>query len=334
MGGNPVVTVAIPLYKAESFVPVIRQNIHSIRLQNAEILVSDRHGFDNAVGLLRDEFGDDFRVVFIEKKDQIGWVDHYNTLLQAATGRYFMWMPQDDSFPAGYVETLVTALERNPDALLSFGPLHTHDLRSGVSTKAILPDRLNFSDRPWRPVYAPILAIFWNLGVPFRGVFDRERIVSLDLFIRHVPGGDPFADVSWLFGVALHGKLYYVPSQTSLKRYHQANTHQKWDIRNFFFFSASARRVMYAYLDASPLKRHEKFTIKLLLAGNGAIRQVTEPLRRLVRKLPRNSIHGLKKLLGLSKHFETTLKTRDQNGHGSKVGKIVFGEEKSGPKVP
>lgn len=329
MGQQPRVTVAIPLYRAAPFVDIIRRNIEAIGLPDAEILVSDRHGFDDALEQLRQTFRTDDRVVFLEKRDEIGWVDHYNSLLQRATGRYFMWMPQDDSFPQGYVETLLAALEMHPDTLLSFGQLHTHDLRSGAATKAVLPDRYDFSDRPWRPIFAPLLAIFWNLGVPFRGVFDRKRIAALNLFIRQVPGGDPFADVSWMFAVALHGKLRYVPQVASLKRYHRDNTHQKWDIRNFFFFSPTARRVMYDYVDAAPLPRSAKVAIKLLLAGNGVVRQATEPFRRLVRKLPRQAINSLKKIVGLSEHFETNLKTRDQSGRGLEDGRL-FGQEEPG----
>lgn len=332
MGQQPRVTVAIPLYRAAPFVDVIRRNIEAVGLPDAEILVSDRHGFDDALDQLRRHFGCDDRVVFLEERDQIGWVDHYNALLQLATGRYFVWMPQDDSFPQGYVETLVAALEADPDSLLAFGQLHTHDLRSGAATKAVLPGRYDFSDRPWRPAYAPLLAICWNLGIPFRGVFDRERIVARNLFIRHVPGGDPFADVSWMFAVALHGKLRYVPEATSLKRYHRDNTHQKWDVRNFFFFSPTARRVMYAYLDASPLKPREKIAVKLLLAANAVGRQGFEPLRKLLRKLPRTVIDGVKNALGLANHFETKLKTRGQNDHGLEES-FGFGETKTGPEA-
>lgn len=326
MGLQRRITVAIPLYRAAPFVDVIRRNIEVIGLPDAEILISDRHGTDDAVAQLRQHFGRDSRVIFLEETDQIGWVDHYNALLQRATGRYFMWMPQDDSFPPGYVETLVAALETHSDSLLAFGQLHTQDLRTGAATKAILPDRYDFSDRPWRPVFAPLLAIFWNLGIPFRGVFDRERILTHNLLLRHVPGGDPFADVYWMFAVALHGKLRYVPGVSSLKRYHAANTHQKWDVRKFFFFSATAQRVMFDYLDAAPVPETEKVVIQVLLRTNGLLRRGFEPFRRLLRKLPRRVIDGLKKFLGLANHFESNVKTRNQAGFGLEADAVFQGE--------
>lgn len=320
MGQKPRVTVAIPLYRAAPFVDVIRQNIEAVGLPDAEILVSDRHGFDDALAQLRRHFGRDERVVFLEEKDQIGWVDHYNALLQRATGRYFMWMPQDDSFPEGYVATLVAELEAHPGSLLGFGPLYTWNLRSGKATKAVLPKRYDFSDRPWRPLNALHLAVFWNLGIPFRGVFDRERILHHRLLIRHVPNGDPFADAYWTFAVALHGKLRYVARVNSLKRYHPANTHQKWDRRDFFYFSATARRVMHEYLDASPLNPREKFAVKLLLWANGVVQRGCEPLRPWLRRLPGDAVGELKNALGLAGQHEIKLEVRNPRGHGSDWG--------------
>ena len=40
-------------------------------------------------------------------RDRLGWVEHYNLLLKAATGEYFLWMPHDDAYPGGFIQPLV-----------------------------------------------------------------------------------------------------------------------------------------------------------------------------------------------------------------------------------
>ena len=49
------------------------------------------------------------------------WVDHYNALLRQGRGEYFGFMPHDDDFPSGWIDTLVRCLETDPGLMLLFG---------------------------------------------------------------------------------------------------------------------------------------------------------------------------------------------------------------------
>ena len=67
----PLVTIAFSLYRSMRFWPVILANIATFDYPNLEIIISDRHCFDDALGQLRDRFQDDARFRFLSAHDQI-----------------------------------------------------------------------------------------------------------------------------------------------------------------------------------------------------------------------------------------------------------------------
>lgn len=250
---TPIVTIAIPLFRSKRFLPIIRQNLLRIDWPTAEILISDRHGDDDTLSLLRQEFDSDSRIRFLENRDRIGWVDHYNALLTEARGTYFAWFPHDDTFPEGYVSDLVNDLERHPEAWLSFGRLYAVEEDTDEQQMMYLPDRLRRNTESWQPDYALKLLGLFNLGIPFRGVFRRERVLEKGLLIRHTQPNDQFADIYWVFAVALQGKLFYNDHQSCLKRYYAGSTHHAWSEANYFVTSAAGRRAIEQYIKTAGL---------------------------------------------------------------------------------
>jgi len=232
----PRLTVAIPLFRSECHVERIAENIRIARgeVPDIEIIVSDRHQEDEAVQLLQRRLGDDRRIRFLTASDRIGWVDNYNALLEIAQGQYFMWMPHDDVFPSGYLTRLCRCLDSNPDAVLAFGELQVE-----VEPGSIPPTRPftvpPLFQQPWTPINLLKLAVFWNLAIPFRGVFRRAPVVERGLYIKH-SNGDLDADRFWMFGLGLLGRMCFVPGTHCLKHFHAGNTHTKWHYGMSFVF--------------------------------------------------------------------------------------------------
>src|SRR4051794_13973408 len=92
----PLVSIAIPLFQSRPFLSVIIDNIETITYPQVEILVSDRHCADDTIDLLACHFTGDPRLRFLKSRDRLNWIEHYNLLLRAAAGKYFLWMPHDD----------------------------------------------------------------------------------------------------------------------------------------------------------------------------------------------------------------------------------------------
>lgn len=222
----PLVTVAIPLYRSKLFQQTIINNLERLTYPNLEILISDRHSEDNTLDVLAQRYAADARFSFFKSRDQVSWVEHYNLLLEAATGKYMMWMPHDDTFPSVYVPLLVECLENSPDVILAFGRVHAVDWE-GKRIPDLLADWRTVTGEVWSPKVALRLFVFSYLGRPFRGLFRREVIQRAGLAIRPTYENVQ-ADQDWVLAVGLLGRLEFVPACHCVKRYYAWSTHAHW----------------------------------------------------------------------------------------------------------
>lgn len=246
----PLVSVGVPLYRSMRFVPDIVRNLEAVDYPNLEILVSDRHCADGALAVLRERFGHDPRFHFFSATDGLSWVDHYNFLLYAARGEYFVWMPHDDEYGPSYITELVSYLQLHPEAVLAFGSMSWVSLDNefhppvGAESNWETPPPIR-EEEIWT-LLTSIQLFLWGRGVPFRGVFRRADVVRNGLHIR--PTLDQTgADLYWVFGLSLLGRFGYVPGAWCCKRYHADSTHARWqhDVRH----RLSEARTMYGYVN-------------------------------------------------------------------------------------
>ena len=228
---RPLVSVGIPLFRSRPFLDSLRANCAALAAEDdIEIIVSDRHGHDDALDVLRSEWRHDARFRFLEGADQLSWVEHMNLLLREARGGYFRWMPHDDVFPAGCLAPLIARLERDPAIILAYGPTRVID-----SDGRRLPekDRLHSFPVPkgeaWTLKHSQDL--FWKSTCDgaFKGLFRRHEVVTSGLLVR--PTHElVLPERAWLFGISLLGGLAEEPASIYLKRYHSASVHAGWRI--------------------------------------------------------------------------------------------------------
>jgi glycosyltransferase involved in cell wall biosynthesis len=259
--GPPLVSVGIPLYGSSRFLDVIIANIEGIEYPNLEVLISDRHLLDDAIGVLRARYGADTRFRFLEGRDELDWVGNFNLLLRSAQGRYFVWMAHDDSFPPNYVGDLVAALEARPDAVLAFGEVEQVSLDGFLPTFPFVPPPVS-PDEPWTLGSSLRVLTLWQLWIPFRGVFRRDVVEAAGLYIRPTRRNIR-ADMYWVFALSLMGRLCFVPSCRCTKRFYRTSTGADWrfDLRQ----SLDAVRVLRSYLRDHSRSRRES------LAGQAVV---------------------------------------------------------------
>lgn len=230
----PLVSIGIPLYRSRRFADRVVRNITAIAYPNVEVIVSDRHGDDDAADEIARRLANDRRVRVVAAADQLTWVEHYNWLLDSAAGTYFMWMPHDDEFPSHYVGTLVAALEERPDVVLAYGGIERVDL-DGRRIDRPSHDRPRpardghepAAGRPWSPRAAAARLVRRETEAPFRGVFRREVVRRAGLFIRSTPG-NVAADTYWVFALALLGPFERIDGCVCRKAYYPESTHARW----------------------------------------------------------------------------------------------------------
>lgn len=260
----PLVSVGIPLYRSSPFLSSLRKNCIALAAENnVEIILSDRHGFDDTLETLNTEWKHNSRFRFLKAHDCLNWVEHMNLLLREARGVYFRWMPHDDCFPEGSLKPLVDRLERAPATILAYGPTR------GINAEGHrVPERDRLHTYPVSPgsawTFQHSLDLFWNgtCDGAFKGLFRRRDVVHAGLFIR--PTYElVHAERTWLFGLSLLGGLEEEPTSIYLKRYHPDSVHAKWRprVRN----TISATVTMCGYLrDFGPGPYDKYFGMKYL----------------------------------------------------------------------
>jgi glycosyltransferase involved in cell wall biosynthesis len=220
----PLVTNAIPLYRSKRFVDIIIANIEAIDYPNIEIIISDRHQYDDAIEILEARFREDSRVTILKAKDELTYALHYNLLLSLGRGKYFRWMPHDDSYPTCGLRAKVEILENNPQYILVNGPWHRLDSTGNVElVKYPKKSRLN----RWSYETSLFVAFEDYEAHAFKGLFRREIVVAKGIWLF-----DTSRIISpercWEFAMSLVGEFYDYKDFAYYKRYHPDSAHSTW----------------------------------------------------------------------------------------------------------
>ncbi len=203
----PLVSIGIPLYRARPFVVRILDNIKGIDYPNVEYLIADQHCLDDAIQLLRGQLPSSSRVRFFETADQLPWFDNYSFLLRNAVGRYFRLLAQDDSMPPNSIAHAVRALERDPSAVVAYGPVQVVDIDGAL----IADDRRAYDkNKPWSRWQSLVVFAGTRYGGATHGIIRRRAYAENDLFLppTHAHTGLSFRVL--FFALSLRGRFYYV----------------------------------------------------------------------------------------------------------------------------
>lgn len=244
---KPKTTVAIPLFKSARFIDTIIANIEAISTSNAEILISDRHCYDDTIDRLAERYSGDARIRFFKNTDKLNWVEHINKLLESAQGEYWQFQPHDDINPPGCLDALVTSLDLNDDAILSYGAMEAIDIDGQPTPKRnnLKPHPVE-ADRGW--TLGMVLEMFWKgyFNGAFKGVIRRNVIMDNHLLIRSTRD-QILPERCWLFALCLLGRFHFVPDAVYKKRFYQGSVHSLWTITGQHYLSAA--KTMTGYLN-------------------------------------------------------------------------------------
>jgi glycosyltransferase involved in cell wall biosynthesis len=194
------VSVIIPVYNGSRYLATTLESVFAQSYPLHEIIVIDDGSTDSSPEILR-SCGD--RLLVFRQHNQ-GVAAARNAGLRRATGEFITFIDQDDLWPTGRTEVLVSALRSSPDALAAVGQVEVLFEREGGPNP------------------------FDNTGIAVREFYVGSLCVRREIFDLLGPfhTGLGYADDVDFFMRRREAKIktVYVPEVTLQYRVHNTNT--------------------------------------------------------------------------------------------------------------
>lgn len=226
-GHLPRVVACLPTWQAEAFIEPTLLSLAAQSYPNLRVLVSDDASPDGTFELCR-RFAEHRPRFQVHKQPRnLGWIGNVNWLLAHAEADYVFFAFHDDPLEPGYVQALVEALERSPEAVLAFSDAvvdYRTPASSWVGTMSYTElDGLDTA-RARLEVLAQRTGRWW---LPNRGLMRKSAVLRVGGMRRHL-GGEFCADWPWLLHLSLLGAFVRVPQALVRKVWSQEGLSKSW----------------------------------------------------------------------------------------------------------
>ena len=125
---GPVVSVLMPTFNRPRYLPLALASVLRQSYRHLQVIVVNDGGVD--VSDIINSFRDP-RVVFIDRKQNLGKPHSLNEALDLAKGKYVAYLDDDDLYYPHHVETLVNALEGATDCQVAYSDFYKTCCRVG-----------------------------------------------------------------------------------------------------------------------------------------------------------------------------------------------------------
>jgi len=214
---GPRVTIGLPVYNGEAYLPTTLDSLLSQTYTDFELLISDNASTDRTAEIARDYAARDARIRFLPSDVNRGAAANYNRVFHEARGLYFKWAAHDDLCAPEYLARCVAVLDEDPRVAVCHSRTTIIDARGEVlgDYDDLLHFRSHLAHERFRD-YLFRRAREWNaiFGVMRREVLGRTPLI----------GGYVSSDQVLLGEMILRGELHQVPERLFFRRDHAQNS--------------------------------------------------------------------------------------------------------------
>jgi GT2 family glycosyltransferase len=142
-----LVTIGVPVYRRLEYLPNVLKVIAQQDYSCIELLVSDNGTNGPKVPeIVKKHYSRPFK--FRQNDSTVGLSKHFNQIVHAASGEYFVLLQDDDEISPNYVSELVSQLERHPEASVAISRQEIISETGDrlAQSEAELPDILSGAD--------------------------------------------------------------------------------------------------------------------------------------------------------------------------------------------
>lgn len=118
---QPLISIGIPAYNRPDGVERAVQSVLSQDYPNVEIVLSDNGSTDETENVCRRLEAADSRIRYYRQSSNMGPTANFRFVLRQSTGRYFMWLADDDWLESGILTRYADFLEMHPTRVLVTG---------------------------------------------------------------------------------------------------------------------------------------------------------------------------------------------------------------------
>lgn len=118
---NAFVSILLPVRNGAKSLEFALSSVCKQTYSNTEIIVSNNYSTDDSLKIANKFALIDQRIRVVQPSELLSAHDHFFWLADQARGDYLCWVAHDDTRTSTYIESLVGALERVPEAVLAFG---------------------------------------------------------------------------------------------------------------------------------------------------------------------------------------------------------------------
>jgi glycosyltransferase involved in cell wall biosynthesis len=134
-----LVSVVIPCYRGARYLPFAIESCLSQTYERMEVIVVDDASPDDCAAIAQRYAASDDRVRVIERADNGGVSEAFNTGFDASRGQYLTRLAQDDVFREDATECMVSFLEAHPGVALTYCDFQVIDDRGNVIGRRRVP---------------------------------------------------------------------------------------------------------------------------------------------------------------------------------------------------
>jgi glycosyltransferase involved in cell wall biosynthesis len=150
MTGEPLVSVAMPVYNAAASLPTALRLIRQQTYANLEIILCDNASTDETADICAAAVKEDARIRYFRHAQNLGPQANFNFGLAQKQGEFFMWAAHDDEKALDFVHETLAALRGNPSASMACtwtvletpGSERVHVPYSAAISSPVLAERL------------------------------------------------------------------------------------------------------------------------------------------------------------------------------------------------
>ena len=123
-----LITIIVPIYNVEQYLPKCIDSIINQTYQNLEIILVDDCSTDGTYKILEDYAKKDNRIKLIRNEKNLQNAETRNVGIRVATGKYLYFIDSDDWIDSDYIENMVEAAEKSEaDVVMNLGVYHYYN---------------------------------------------------------------------------------------------------------------------------------------------------------------------------------------------------------------